>query len=126
MSYTAYATVEEYTQLLPDAVEVTAADLRQASRHIDSLTFNRIVAAGFSSLTEFQQGVVKEVCCRQARFETENADVINSALSSYSINGVSMGFGGDSWNIVTAHGVAMPKDVYALLAQTGLCCRIVG
>ena len=46
MSYTAYATVEEYTQLLPDAVEVTAADLRQASRHIDSLTYNRIPGMG--------------------------------------------------------------------------------
>jgi hypothetical protein len=126
MSYTAYATVAEYEELFPDAAEVTDADLRTASRHIDSLTFNRIVAAGFSSLTEFQQGIVKEVCCRQAKFETENADLLDNVLSSYSINGVSMGFGGDSWNMVTAHGVAMPRDVYALLQQTGLCCRIVG
>jgi TRAP-type mannitol/chloroaromatic compound transport system substrate-binding protein len=124
MSYTAYATVEEYTQLLPDAVEVTASDLRQASRHIDSLTYNRIVAAGFENLTEFQQEIIKEVCCRQAQFEVENEDAISSVLSSYSINGVSMNFG-SSWNVFTEHGVAMRRDVYSLLQQTGLCCRLL-
>lgn len=124
MSYTAYATVEEYTQLLPDAVEVTASDLRQASRHIDSLTYNRIVAAGFENLTEFQQKIIKEVCCRQAQFEVENEDAISSVLSSYSINGVSMQFG-SSWNVFTEHGVAMRRDVYSLLQQTGLCCRLL-
>lgn len=124
MSYTAYATVEEYTQLLPDAVEVTASDLRQASRHIDSLTYNRIVAAGFENLTEFQQEIIKEVCCRQAQFEVENEDAISSVLSSYSINGVSMQFG-SSWNVFTEHGVAMRRDVYSLLQQTGLCCRLL-
>lgn len=124
MSYTAYATVEEYTQLLPDAVEVTEADLRQASRHIDSLTYNRIVAAGFENLTQFQQEIIKEVCCRQAQFEVENEDAISSVLSSYSINGVSMNFG-SSWNVFTEHGVAMRRDVYSLLQQTGLCCRLL-
>lgn len=124
MSYTPYATVEEYTQLLPDAVEVTAADLRQASRHIDSLTYNRIVAAGFENLTEFQQEIIKEVCCRQAQFEVENEDAISSVLSSYSINGVSMNFG-SSWNVFTEHGVAMRRDAYSLLQQTGLCCRLL-
>ena len=124
MSYTAYATVEEYTELLPDAVEVTAADLRQASRHIDSLTYNRIVAAGFDNLTQFQQEIIKEVCCRQAQFEVENEDAISSVLSSYSINGVSMAFG-SSWNVFTEHGVAMRRDIYSLLQQTGLCCRLL-
>ena len=125
MSYTAYATVADCTALFPGTA-VTAEALRTASRHIDSLTFNRIVAAGFYNLTQFQQDVVKEVCCRQALFETENADVLDTVLSSYSINGVSMGFGGDSWNVMTAQGVAMPRDVYALLEQTGLCCRLLG
>lgn len=97
--------------------------LRQASRHIDSLTFNRIVGRGFSSLTPFQQGVIQEVCCLQADFEYENADEIDSILSSYSINGVSAQFG-SSWNVFTDKGVAMKRDVYALLSQTGLCCRL--
>lgn len=124
MAYTPYATENEYADLFPEAAEVTEEDLRQASRHIDSLTYNRIVAAGFDNLTEFQQGIIKEVCCRQAQFEVENADIVDSVLSSYSINGVSMGFGA-GWNIVTQNGVAMRRDVYALLEQTGLCCRLL-
>lgn len=124
MSYTPYATVEDYAELLPDAVEVTDTDMWQASRHIDSLTYNRIVAAGFESLTQFQQDIVKEVCCRQAAFEVENADVISAVISSYSINGVSMTFG-SGWNVFIEHGVAMRRDVYSLLCQTGLCSRIL-
>lgn len=98
-----------------------------ASRHVDALTFNRIRAmGGIEALTEFQQDIIREVVCRQARFEAENADVIRSVLSGYSINGVSMQFGGSSWNVFTDMGIAMQRDVYALLQQTGLCCRLVG
>lgn len=97
--------------------------LIQASRHIDTLTYNRIVGRGFSSLTQFQQDIIQDVVCQQADFETENADEINSILSSYSINGVSAQFG-SSWNIFTDKGVAMKRDLYALLCQTGLCCRL--
>ena len=98
--------------------------LRQASRHIDSLTYNRIVDQGFSNLTQFQQDIIREVCCLQAEFECENADELETILSSYSINGVSAQFG-SSWNVYTANGVAMKRDVYALLCQTGLCCRLL-
>ena len=94
-----------------------------ASRHIDSLTYNRIVGQGFSNLTPFQQDLIREVVCQQADFETENADEINTVLQSYSINGVSMQFG-NSWNVFTDKGVAMKRDVYAMLCQTGLCCRL--
>lgn len=97
--------------------------LRQASRHIDSLTYNCIVGRGFPSLTEFQQEVVQEVICQQVDFEYENADEINTILSSYSINGVSAQFG-SSWNVFMDKGVAMKRDVYAQLSQTGLCCRL--
>lgn len=97
--------------------------LIQASRHIDSLTYNRIVGQGFSNLTPFQQDIIKEVCCLQAEFEFENADELETILSSYSINGVSAQFG-SSWNVYTDHGVAMKRDVYVLLCQTGLCCRL--
>ena len=97
--------------------------LQQASRHIDSLTCNRVVGRGFSNLTDFQQEVIREVVCQQADFETENADEINTILQGYSINGVSAQFG-SSWNVFTDKGVAMKRDVYALLSQTGLCCRL--
>ena len=97
--------------------------LKKASRHIDSLTYNRIVSRGFLNLTEYQQDIIKEVICEQADFEYENADEINMILSSYSINGVSASFG-SSWNVYTDKGVAMKRDTYALLSQTGLCCRL--
>lgn len=97
--------------------------LKMACHHIDSLTYNRIVSQGFDNLTPFQQEMVKEVACRQADFEYENDDVIQSTLSSYSINGTSMQFG-SSWNVHMDKGVAMRKDLYALLSQTGLCCRL--
>lgn len=124
--YEPYVTSEYYQQTYKGSI-VPAEDqeraLQQASRHIDSLTYNRIVGRGFSNLTEFQQGVIREVVCQQADFETENADEINTILSSYSLNGASVQFG-SSWNIYMDKGVAMKRDVYALLSQTGLCCRL--
>ena len=126
MSYEPYATPEYYTDtyggtlILENDIERA---LQIASRHIDSLTYNRIVGRGFSSLTQFQRDIIQDVVCQQADFETENADEINSILSSYSINGVSAQFG-SIWNVFTDKGVAMKRDLYALLCQTGLCCRL--
>ena len=126
MSYQSYASTEYYSKIYGGKV-IPADDivkcLKTASRHIDSLTYNRIVGRGFSNLTEFQQAIVQEACCLQADFEYENADEINTILSSYSINGVSAQFG-ESWNVYTDKGIAIKKDVYALLEQTGLCCRL--
>lgn len=126
MAYEPYVTPEYYQKeyggdIVPER-ELEKA-LRQASRHIDSLTYNRIVGQGISALTEFQQDLIREVVCQQADFETENEDEINTILQSYSINGVSAQFG-SSWNVFTDKGVAMKRDVYALLCQTGLCCRL--
>ena len=126
MAYMPYATPDYYRlefrgSLIPD--ENLEKALLTASRHIDSLTYNRIVGQGFSNLTPFQQDLIREVVCQQADFETENADEINTVLQSYSINGVSMQFG-NSWNVFTDKGVAMKRDVYAMLCQTGLCCRL--
>ena len=58
MSYKPYATVDDYMNLLEDAVDVEDADMRQASRHIDTLTYNRIDARGFDNLTPFQQEII--------------------------------------------------------------------
>ena len=125
MAYEPYVTPEEYADfggtVHPEAE--AARFLRQASRHVDSLTYNRMVGQGFSGLTEFQREMVKEVVCRQAEFEYENADEIDTILQSYSINGVSAQFG-SSWNVFTDKGIAMRRDVYAMLCQTGLCCRL--
>ena len=126
MAYDAYADVVYYKETYRGSTVPTddlEKALRQASQHIDSLTYNRIVGRGFSNLTEFQQEVIREVVCQQADFEHENADMIDSVLSGYSLNGASVQFG-DSWNVYADKGVAMKKDVYALLSQTGLCCRL--
>lgn len=127
MPYEPYVTAEYYLNqyegdLIPD--DKLKKALTQASRHVDSLTYNRIIGQGFSALTPFQQELIREVVCQQADFEYENADEIGTVLSSYSINGVSAQFG-SSWNVFTDKGVAMRRDVYALLCQTGLCCRLM-
>ena len=74
MAYTPYVSLEEYLKTARELIPQDDVDkmLRQASRHIDALTFNRIVAKGFDNLTEFQKDVVKEVVYRQAEFEYEN------------------------------------------------------
>lgn len=124
--YVPYVTPEYYKDVYGGntvpAEELKKA-LRTASRHIDSLTFNRIIGRGFDQLTEFQRDIIKEVVCLQADFEYENAELLENVLSSYSINGVSMDFQA-SWNIYADKGVAMLRDTYALLEQTGLCCRL--
>ena len=127
MPYIPYAT-ERYYESNYGGSLISEDSLRrflvQASRHIDTLTYNRIVGQGFDNLTEFQKNVIQEVVCRQAEFEYENADEISSILSSYSINGVSARFG-SSWNVFIDRGVAMKRDDYALLCQTGLCCGLL-
>lgn len=129
MAYIGYVTVDFYQNEygsagIPD--QAIQGMLLQASRHIDSLTFNRIVEKGFDNLTAFQQDIIREVVCRQANFEYENADIIDTVLQGYSINGVSMQFGGNSWNVHADKGIAIKKDLYSLLSQTGLTSRLVG
>ena len=126
MAYEPYVTPEYYQTVYGGSTvpeEELQKALRKVCRHIDSLTYNRIVGRGFSTLTGFQQELIQEVVCQQVDFEYENADKINTVLQSYSINGVSMQFG-NSWNVFTDKGVAMKRDVYAMLCQTGLCCRL--
>lgn len=121
----AYADSRHYKDIYGGKVlldEPLETALEKASMHIDSLTYNRIVGQGFYNLTPFQQDIIRNVCCMQADFESENTELIDSVLKSYAINGVSMSFG-ESWNIKVENGVAIRRDVYALLSQTGLCCR---
>lgn len=121
--YTPYLTAEEYAALGGDIpADEQERYIESASRHIDSLTFNRIIAQGFENLSVFQQEIVKKVCFEMANFEFENSDALQSVLSGYTINGVSMKFG-DGFNVANVGGVAIRKDTYDLLMQTGLCYR---
>lgn len=123
--YQPYADVQYYLDTYR-GTEIPEEDLprylRQASRHIDTLTYNRI-REGMENLSERQQEVIREVCCLQADFEYENEDELNTILQGYSLNGASVQFG-SSWNVFTSKGVAMKRDTYSLLSQTGLCCRL--
>ena len=123
-----YADLEYYRNTyggkLPD--EEAEKALKQASRHIDILTYRRIAGIGFDNLTPFQQETVKEVACMMADFESANASMINSLINSYSINGASISFSGESANCQLINGVIVQRDVYETLSLTGLTCLSLG
>ena len=122
MAYIPYATSADYAQYGSGNIQPEELDqiLHNASRQIDSLTFNRIVGKGFDNLTDFQQEIITESCCKLADFLHDNADLLDSALNAYTVNGVSMHFGGVS--VAVINGIPIRKDIYSLLSQTGLCC----
>lgn len=124
--YDGYLSPAEYKELGGDAIPADILDnaLKTASHHIDALTFNRIQAAGgIGALTAFQQHIIMDAVMAQAEFEHENADVLASPLSGYSINGVSMSFATQSDRIITTAGVTTTRDIYELVRQTGLTYR---
>ena len=122
-----YADLEFYKNTYKGTLEDAKIEkaLQQASRHIDTLTYNRIVAIGIENLTDYQQGIIKECECLMADWETENADYINSMLSSYSLNGASMSFTGQSANAFVTNGIAVSRDIYSHLQKSGLCCKVL-
>ena len=120
-----YAGIEYYKNTYKGNLEDADAEkaLEKASRHIDTLTYNRIVGIGFDNLTEYQQGIIKECECLMADWETENTDYINNMLSSYSLNGASMSFTGQSASATVVSGVAVSREIYSHLQKCGLCTR---
>ena len=109
---------------MPEEEAVKA--IKKACRHIDTLTYNRIVGRGFDKLTEFQQDIIKECACMMADFEQENEAMINSLINSYSINGASISFNGEGANYALIGGIVVQRDVYSYLGQTGLTSRNLG
>ena len=122
-----YAGIEYYKNTYKGNLEDADAEkaLEKASRHIDTLTYNRIVAIGFDNLTEYQQGIIKECECLMADWETEKEDYITNLLSSYSLNGASMSFTGSSASATVVNGVAVSRDIYSHLQKCGLCTRVL-
>lgn len=114
-----YLNPDEYSGDIPK--EELESLLEYASRAVDSLTFNRIVAKGYENLTTFQQGLIKEAVRLHADFCYNNAELLESPLSSYSISGVSMSF--DRSRVLQIGSVTTTSEVYGLLMQTGLCYR---
>ncbi len=115
-----YATSQDYLNyytVVPDDFDRLAA---KASRNIDTLTRCRINGIGWERLTEFQREAVTEVCCDMVQFMDENRELLDTPLSSYSINGVSMQF---SFNptVFVQGGIIMRQSTYGRLVTTGLC-----
>jgi len=117
-----YLKTDEYSGSIPK--EELELYLKNACRAVDSLTFNRIVKAGFENLTEFQQELIRDAVRLHAEFSYDNAELLNCPLSSYSISGISMSF--DRSKIVTVGGITTTGEVYNLLMQTGLCYMGLG
>ena len=101
--------------------EDTGDIVRSVCEDIDTLTFRRIT--DFFALTQYQRDTLLRVVGRFMRFKIENAELLDTVLQSYSVNGVSMSF--DKKNLKCISGVWISGDIYGLLSQTGLTCRVI-
>lgn len=119
-----YAALDYYHDLgLQGDDTVLKPLLEQASDAVDALCYGRIRHVGFDGLTEFQQEKVKKAVCYHAAFLYAYGDLLNSPLSSYGINGVSMSF--DAGRVVTQGGVTTNQAVMQQLRQSGLATRLI-
>jgi len=115
-----YVDVEYYKDTflgtaIPD--DLLKKSLSDAQDDIDSLTFNRIVASGFDSLTNYQQEKIKKAVCQQAEFMYTHGPYINLPVSSFKAGSVSM-----SLDVAEVSGIKTTDRVLNLLDQTGLRC----
>ncbi len=120
-----YADYEYYTDTYGGSIltkDTAAKALSQASSDIDILTFNRIHAHGFDSLSDFIKGHVRYCVCALADFREQNNDAMDNVYKSYSVNGVSLIVGSND-TVQVVSGVMIPREVYSLLVSTGLCYR---
>lgn len=119
MAYADYATYKANGGTAPERDILPMLDA--ASDAIDALTFDRINAIGWDRLTERQRDLVERACCLQADFLLDNGDAVYSAMTRYSINGVTMEFGNAALYRVVG-GVAVSNQAWRLLMRTGLAC----
>lgn len=120
MSYVDY---QYYTETFGGSIitaESAPKTFQNASDTVDSLTYCRIVSRGLWGISDYQKGIVQNVVCALAEWQTENADILTSPYSSYSINGVTATWGTGT-NIRKINGVLIPANLYAELVKTGLC-----
>lgn len=119
-----YATKEQFLKMFPDS-DVPENKIENllitASSDVDSMTFNRIRACGFDSLTDFQKEKVGRAVCCQADFRYQNEELFSGSIASFSINGVSVTY--DKDRLVKVNGAITFPTVFSELKQTGLCCR---
>lgn len=117
-----YADFNDYKQLDLEG-NPSSSQFRLASDAVDALCYGRIRKVGFDNLTKFQQDKVKKAVCLHVSFLSTYGDLLNSPLSSYGINGVSMSF--DVAKVVTQGGVTTNQAVMQQLRQSGLATRLI-
>lgn len=116
----AYVDEDFYNDYSGKITENISNKLERASDQIDSMTFNRIVGAGFSNLTDFQQSKIKKAVCLHVDFIEEYGQYLNNPLSAFSAGSISVTLNRDVVKCV--NGVTTSNEVYNLLKQTGLTC----
>lgn len=121
-----YATLCKFRKYVPESQvsdDVASLKLEQASDDIDALCYGRIRKIGQKNLTAFQQEKLCKATCYHAAFLCEYGEELQSPLSSYGINGVSMSFSTE--RTVTQGGVTTSNSVMTQLRQSGLASRLI-
>ena len=98
--------------------DVIVPFLKRAERNINTITFNRLIN---TELTPFQLNICQECICQYAEFICDNHDIIDSAISTFGINGVNVSL--SMTNLTKVNGVVIPNEIHASLLQTGLLYR---
>lgn len=115
-----YLTIKEYAEnsgIISDE-EVLKKFLKKTELYIDTLTYNRIKSIGFENCSDFEKAIITTVQTELIDFYYSNQDMINSYLSSYSINGVNISLANSNPNIFTINGIPLLKSTYNKLCLT--------
>ncbi|MNO37504.1 hypothetical protein D3C76_275870 [compost metagenome] len=117
----AYATAADYDLYGDGSIPTEQLDkaLERASDQVDQLTYNRIVARGFSNLSPFQRKKVIKAVCEQADFAFKYGDYLTMPLSGYGAGSISMTFKATEG----AGGIQTTDEIINLLLPTGLTNR---
>lgn len=99
-------------------------NLELAQEKIDSITHNRIVAIGFTNLTEFQKDKISKAICYQAEYIKKNGynNEDNRDISSYSVLDITVNV--DSSKKSIAQKLNMSEIAYDYVHKTGLDCGL--
>lgn len=100
--------------------------LKLAQEKIDSITYNRIVAIGFSNLTVFQQEKIRDAICYQAEYIYSNGynSEDNRDISSYSVLDISVSVDNSNSNKTIAQRKNMSETAYDYVHKTGLDSKL--
>ena len=100
--------------------------LKLAQEKIDSITYNRIVAIGFSNLTVFQQEKIRDAICYQAEYIYSNGynSEDNRDISSYSVLDISVSVDNSNSNKTIAQKENMSEPAYDYVHKTGLDSKL--